>query len=53
MEHITFLQMGSGDGLEEKVAGWIRDNEDSIKEIVDIEYVQYDNEYTATITYIK
>lgn len=53
MEHITFLQVGEEEGLKEKVTEWIRDNEDKVKEIIDIEYVQYGNQFTATITFIE
>ncbi len=52
MKHAAFVDNEDGLKLKEKVAEWIRENEDYILEIVDIEYTQKDNIYIATITYI-
>lgn len=40
-----------GSSLEEKVNKWILENEDTLLEIIDIEYTQYGNIYLAIITY--
>ena len=52
MKHVSFLEMG-GDGstIEEKVNKWIMENEESILEILDIEYIENNGMYVATITY--
>ncbi|NLX61630.1 MAG: hypothetical protein GXZ06_03795 [Tissierellia bacterium] len=52
MKHVSFLEMG-GDGstIEEKVNKWIMENEESILEIIDIEYIENNGMYVATITY--
>lgn len=52
MKHAAFVQYEDGSKLKEKVAEWIRDNEENILEIIDIEYTQRDSVYIATITYI-
>lgn len=51
MEHISFLQ-NHEEGIKEKVTEWIRDNDEKV-EIIDIEYVRYGNQFTATITFIE
>ncbi len=52
MKHAAFIQEGSGSELEEKVKKWIKENEDSILEVVNIEYRQNGNIYYATIAYL-
>lgn len=52
MKHAAFVQYEDGSKLKEKVAEWIRENEEDILEIIDIEYTQRDSVYIATITYI-
>ena len=52
MKHAAFIQYEDGSKLKEKVAEWIRENEDYILEIVDIEYTEKDSMYIATITYL-
>lgn len=52
MKHAAFIQENNGSDLKEKVEKWIAENENSILEIVDIEYTQSGNIYFATITYL-
>lgn len=52
MKHAAFVQYDGDSKLKEKVEEWIRENEDKILEIVDIEYTQRDSIYIATITYL-
>jgi low affinity Fe/Cu permease len=52
MKHAAFVQYDDDTKLKEKVEEWIRENEDNILEIVDIEYTQRDSIYIATITYL-
>lgn len=52
MKHAAFVQYDDDSKLKEKVEEWIRENEDNILEIVDIEYTQKDSIYIATITYL-
>jgi low affinity Fe/Cu permease len=52
MKHAAFVQYDDDSKLKEKVEEWIRENEDNILEIVDIEYAQKDSIYIATITYL-
>lgn len=52
MKHAAFVDNEDGLSLKERVAEWIRDNEDDILEIIDIEYSQKGNLYIATITYL-
>jgi uncharacterized membrane protein YgaE (UPF0421/DUF939 family) len=52
MKHASFIQYEDGSKLKEKVAEWIRENEDDILEIIDIEYTEKDSVYIATITYL-
>lgn len=51
MKHVSILEIGDGSTVEEKVNQWILENEDSILEIIDIEYIENGNMYVATITY--
>ena len=53
MKTVSIFQYGDGSGLNDKIAEWIRDNENNIAEIIDIEYQQYENVYVATIRYIE
>ncbi len=52
MRHVSFLEVG-GDGttVEERVNEWIQENEESILEIIDIEYIENGDMYAAIITY--
>ena len=52
MKHTAFVDQEDGIRLKEKVAEWIRENEDRILEIVDIEYSKNGSTYLATITYL-
>lgn len=52
MKHAAFIQYEDSSKLKEKVAEWIRNNEDDILEIVNIEYTEKDSVYIATITYL-
>ncbi|MBC8586800.1 hypothetical protein [Paratissierella segnis] len=52
MKFATFYQQGNDEGLKEKVEAWIKDNEDNILEIVDVEYEYSNNTYMAIITYL-
>jgi len=51
MKHVTILDYGDGSTLEEKVSQWIAENEESILEVIDVEYIENGNMYLATITY--
>jgi len=51
MKHITIFEHGDGSTVEEKVNQWIAENESSILEIIDIEYIDNGDMYLATITY--
>ncbi len=51
MKHVTILEYGDSSTIEEKVNQWISENESSILEIIDIEYIENGNMYLATITY--
>ncbi len=52
MKHAAFVDQEDGIRLKEKVAEWIRENEERILEIVDIQYIQNGSLYIATITYL-
>lgn len=52
MKFTTFYQQDNDEGLKEKVEAWIKDNEDDILEIVDVEYEYANNTYMAIITYL-
>lgn len=52
MKHATFVQYGDSSELKGKVQEWIRDNEDKILKVVDIEYTERDSVFIATITYL-
>lgn len=52
MKHAAFVDQEDGLNLKEKVAEWIRENEECILEIIDIEYSQNGSIYIATITYL-
>ena len=52
MKHTTFIQYGDSSELKGKVQEWIRDNEDKILKVIDIEYTERDYVYIATITYL-
>ncbi|MBZ2174425.1 hypothetical protein K8M07_04105 [Schnuerera sp. xch1] len=51
MKHVTIMEYGDSSTIEEKVDEWILENEDSVLEIIDIEYIENGNTYLATITY--
>lgn len=51
MKHVTILSYNDDLAVEEKVSQWIEENEGSILEIIDIEYIENGNMYIATITY--
>lgn len=51
MKHISLLDYGDSSNLEGKVTQWIMENESSILEIIDIEYIENGDMYIATITY--
>jgi hypothetical protein len=51
MKHYSILEKGNSSLVEEKVNQWIKENEDSILEIIDIEYIENGDIYIATITY--
>ncbi|WP_202711526.1 hypothetical protein [Sporosalibacterium faouarense] len=51
MKHITMLENEYASGLKEKVETWIREHNDEILEIIDIEYEKYGGMLSATITY--
>lgn len=53
MKTVSIYQYGDGADLNDKVAEWIKENENNLVEIIDIEYQQYDNVYVATIRYIE
>lgn len=52
MKHAAFVQHGDGEKLKLKVEKWIEENRESILEIIDIEYEQNGDIYTATITFL-
>lgn len=52
MKFTSFYQQDSDSGLKEKVEEWIRDNEENILEIVDVEYEYSNNTYIAIISYL-
>jgi hypothetical protein len=39
--------------LKEKVEAWIGENEESILEVIDIDYSQQGNLYLAVVTYLE
>jgi hypothetical protein len=51
MKHVTILEYDDDSAIKEKVNQWIAENESSILEIIDIEYIENGNMYIATITY--
>lgn len=53
METVSIFQYGHSSGLNEKVDEWLEENKNTILEIVDIEYQQYENVYVAIIRYIE
>lgn len=53
MKTVSFYQYGDGSELNDKVVEWIKENENKIVEIIDIEFQQYDNVFVATIRYIE
>ena len=52
VKHAAFVQHGEGSQLQDKVQQWIEENRDDILEVVDIEYEQNGDIYTATITFL-
>ncbi|MDD2447145.1 MAG: hypothetical protein PHY91_05610 [Tissierellia bacterium] len=52
MKHISIVQQDDEELLKEKVNEWIKSNEESIVEIVAIEYTNRNTLYVATITYL-
>ena len=46
------MQYGDSSELKGKVQEWIRDNEDKILKVVDIEYTERNSVFLATITYL-
>ncbi|NLW23602.1 MAG: hypothetical protein GXY88_10195 [Tissierellia bacterium] len=52
MKHVSIVGYDSSD-IESKVEEWILENESSILEIVDVEYIENAGMYLATITYIE
>lgn len=52
MKHVGFVQQGDGSQLQDKVERWIEENRENILEIIDIEYEQNGDIYTATITFL-
>ena len=51
MKYVSMVDYDDGSSLEEKVNEWILENEDTLLEIIDIEYTQHGNIYLAIITY--
>lgn len=51
MKHASIIEKGDSSAVEEKVNQWILENEDSILEIIDIEYIENGDIYVAIITY--
>ena len=51
MKYVSMIDYDDGSSLEEKINEWIVENEDTLLEIIDIEYKQHGNIYLATITY--
>ena len=51
MKYVSMIDCDDGSSLEEKINEWIVENEDTLLEILDIEYKQHGNIYLATITY--
>lgn len=51
MKHVSMVDYYDGSSLEEKVNEWILENEETLLEIIDIEYTQHGNVYLAIITY--
>lgn len=51
MKHVSMVDYNDGSSLEEKVNEWILANEETLLEIIDIEYTQHGNVYLAIITY--
>ena len=52
MKHAAFVMKCEEAILDQKVQEWIKENEDNILEIVDIEYSQRGDMCIATITYL-
>ncbi len=52
MKYAAFIEKNDKVKLEDKVGKWIKENRDTILEIVDIEYEEKDNTFCATIVYL-
>lgn len=52
MKHAAFIDQKDGSGLKDRVKEWIKENEEDILEIVDVEYREEGGVFIATITYM-
>ncbi|MDR7857833.1 hypothetical protein [Tissierella sp.] len=53
MKHMYIIDYDDGAILKEKVEDWICKNEESILELIDIDYSQQGNLYLAVVTYLE
>ncbi len=53
MKHMYIVDYDDGAMLKGKVEDWIGENEESILEIIDIDYSQQGNLYLAVVTYLE
>lgn len=53
MKFMHIVADGSGDTIKAKVEQWLKENEESILEMVDIEYNQEKGVYFAIISYFE
>ncbi len=53
MKHMYIVDYGDGDSIKDKVNEWICENEETILEIIDIEYSQEGSIYFGLVTYIE
>lgn len=53
MKHMYIVDYDDGNILREKVDAWIGENEESILEVIDIDYSQQGNLYLAVVSYLE
>lgn len=53
MKHMYMIDYEDGSVLKEKVEDWIRENQEIIGEIIDIEYKNEAGVYFGVVTYLE
>lgn len=53
MKHMYIVDYDDGNILRGKVDAWIGENEESILEVIDIDYSQQGNLYLAVVSYLE